>query len=83
MLKFQWWHRVDGGLFEGIDGTGIFLGVSETAVSEDAGYGLDVGSIAQQVCSATVASAVPGDMFLDACTGDPVAKGFQTHGMRR
>ena len=52
-------------------------------MSEDAGYGLDVGAVAQQVCSAAVAGAVPGDVFLDTGTGDPVAQGFQAHGMRR
>lgn len=83
MLKFEWWHGVDGGLFEGIDGAGVFLGVGETAVSEDAGYGLDVGSVTQQVRSATVAGAVPGDVFLDAGAGHPVAQGFQTHGVAR
>lgn len=40
-------HGAYGGLFEGIDGTGVFFGVGEAAVSEDAGYGLDVGSVAQ------------------------------------
>ena len=63
MLKFEWWHGVDGSLFEGIDGTGVFLGVGETAVSEDAGNRLDVGAVAQQVRSATVAGAVPGDVL--------------------
>ena len=81
MLKFEWWHGVDGGLFVGIDGAGVFFGVGETAVSEDAGYGLDVGSVAQQVRSATVAGAVPGDVFLDTGASNPVAKGFQTHGV--
>lgn len=28
MLQFEWWQGVDGGLFEGIDGTGVFLGVA-------------------------------------------------------
>lgn len=40
-LKFQWRHGVDGGLFEGIDGAGVFLGVGEAAVSADAGHCLD------------------------------------------
>lgn len=70
-------------MFEGIDGAGVFLGVGEAAVSEYAGYGLDVGTVAQQVRSATVTGAVPGDVFLDTGTGDPVAQGFQAHGMRR
>lgn len=70
-------------MFEGIDGTGVFLGVGEAAVPEDAGDGLDVGSVAQQVRSATVTGAVPGDVFLDAGASHPVAQGFQTHGMRR
>ena len=64
-------------MFEGIDGSGVFLGVGEAAVSEDAGYGLDVGSVTRQICSATVTGAVPSDMFLDAGTGDPVAKSFE------
>ena len=68
-------------MFEGIDGAGVFLGVGESAVTEDAGNGLDVGTVAQQVRSATVAGAVPSDMFLDAGTGDPVAQGFQAHGV--
>ena len=70
-------------MFEGIDGAGVFLGVGEAAVAENAGNGLDVGTVAQQICSATVAGAVPSDMFLDTGTGDPVAKSFQAHGMRR
>lgn len=57
--------------------------MSETAVAEDAGNGLDVGTVAQQVRSATVAGAVPRDMFLDAGASQPVAQGFQAHGMRR
>ena len=61
MLQFEWWQGVDGGLFEGIDGTGVFLGVGEAAVSEDAGNGLDVSSVAQQVRSATVTGAVERD----------------------
>ena len=76
-------ERVDGGLFEGIDGAGVFLGVGEAAVSEDAGYGFDIGAVAEQVGAATVAGAMPGDVFLDTGTGDPVAQSFQTHGMRR
>lgn len=63
--------------------SGVFFGMGETAVSEDAGDGLDVGTVAQQVCSATVTGAVPGDVFLDTGTGDPVAKSFQTHGVAR
>lgn len=70
-------------MLEGIDGAGVFLGVGEAAVSEDAGYGFDVGSVAQQVRSAAMTGAVPGDVLLDAGAGDPVAQGFQTHGMRR
>lgn len=70
-------------MFEGIDGASVFLGVGEATVSEDAGYGLDVGTVAQQICSATVAGAVPSDMFLDTGASHPVAQGFQAHGMRR
>lgn len=82
-LKFEWRHRVDGGLFEGIDGSGVFLGVGEAAVSEDAGYGLDVGTVAEEVGAAAVAGAVPGDVLFDTGASHPVAQGFQAHGMRR
>lgn len=61
MLQFEWWHGVDGGLFEGIDGTGVFFGVGEAAVAEDAGYGLDIGTVAEEVGAATVAGAVESD----------------------
>jgi len=70
-------------LFEGIDGTGVFLGVGEAAVPEVAGYGLDVGSVAEEVGSTTVTGAVPSYMFLDAGASHPLAQGFQAHGMRR
>lgn len=70
-------------MFEGIYGTGVFLGVGEAAVSEDAGYGLDVGSVAQQIRSAAMTGAVPGDVLLDAGAGHPVAQGFQAHGVAR
>lgn len=82
-VNFQWWHGVDGGLFEGIDGSGVFLGVGEAAVSEDAGYGRDVGSVAQQVGAAAVTGAMLGDVFLDAGASYPVPQGFQTHGVAR
>lgn len=61
MLYIQRGQGVDGGLFEGIDGAGVFLGVGEATVSEDAGYGLDVGSVAQQVGAAAVAAAMESD----------------------
>lgn len=70
-------------MFEGIDSAGVFLGVGEAAVAEDAGYGLDVGSVAQQICTATVAGAVPGYVLFNTGTGDPVTQCFQTHGVAR
>lgn len=81
MLQFEWWQGVDGGLFEGIDGTGVFLGVGEAAVSEDAGNGLDVSSVAEEVGAAAMTSAMPCDMLFDTGTGNPMAKSFQTHGV--
>lgn len=68
-------------MFEGIDGAGIFLGVGEAAVSEYAGYSFDIGSVAQQVCSAAMTCAVPGYVLFYTGAGDPVPKGFQTHGV--
>lgn len=52
-------------------------------MAEDAGNGLDVGTVAEEVCSATVAGAVPGYVLFDTGTGNPVPQGFQAHGMRR
>ncbi len=72
MLQFEWRHGVDGGLFQGIDGAGVFLGVGEAAVSENAGYGFDVGTVAQQIRSAAMMDAMPGDVFVDTGTGNPV-----------
>lgn len=83
MLQFERWHGVDGGLLEGIDGAGVFLGVCEAAVPENAGYGLDVGSVAEEVGAAAMTGAVPSDVFLDAGASHPVPKSFQAHGMRR
>lgn len=82
-VNYLRWYEVDGSLFERIDGAGVFLGVGETAVAEDAGNGLDVGSVAEEVGAAAVTSAVPCDMFLDTGTGDPVMQCFQTHGVAR
>ena len=75
-VNYLRWHGVDGGLFEGIDGAGVFLGVGEAAVAKDAGNGLDVGSVAEEVGAAAVAGAVPGDVFLDAGTGNPMTQCF-------
>ena len=68
-------------MFEGIDGAGVFLGVGEAAVSENAGNGLDVGSVAEEVGAAAVAGAVPGYVLFNTGTGDPVTQCFQTHGV--
>ena len=68
-------------MFEGIDGAGVFLCVGEAAVAEDAGNGLDVGSVAEEVGAAAVAGAVPGYVLFNTGTGDPVTQCFQTHGV--
>ena len=70
-------------MFEGIDGTGVFFGVGEAAVAEDTGNGLDVGSVAEEIGAAAMTGAMPGDVLFDTGTGNPVAQGFQAHGMRR
>lgn len=70
-------------MFEGINGACVFLGVGEAAVSEDAGDGLDVGAVAEEVGAAAVSGAVPGDVLLDAGSSYPVTQSFQAHGMRR
>ena len=64
-------------MFEGIDGAGVFLGVGEAAVSQDAGYGLDVGTVAQQVCSTVMTGAIPDDVLIDTGTDNPISHRFQ------
>ena len=46
-------------MFEGIDGADVFLGMGEADVTKDAGDGLDVGAVAQQVGSEAVAAQCP------------------------
>lgn len=43
MLYVEYWQAVDGILFQFVNGTGVFLGVFQTAMTEKAGNGLDVG----------------------------------------
>lgn len=49
MSKRNFRQRVDGFAFEGIDGTGVFLGVLESGVTEERGDGFDVGTVIEQI----------------------------------
>ncbi len=40
---------VNGFAFEGIDGSGVFLGVLESSVTEERGNDFDVGSVVEQI----------------------------------
>ena len=76
MLKIECWQAVDGILLQLINGTGVFLGVLQTAVAEEAGNGLDIGSVVEDVHSKGVASAMPADVLIDAGTFHPSLDGL-------
>ena len=49
MLYVECWQAVDGILFQLVNGTGVFLGVFQTAMAEKTGNGLDVGTVVEDV----------------------------------
>lgn len=44
MLLVECWQAVDGILFQLVNGTGVFLGVLQTAMAEKTGNGLNIGT---------------------------------------
>lgn len=68
-------------MFEGIDGAGVFLGVFESGVAQERGDGFDVGTVVEQIDCERMSGTVPCDVFLDSCTGSPVAQCLQAHGV--
>ena len=75
-LQVECWQAVDGILFQLINGTSVFLGVLQSAVAEQAGNGLDVGTIVEDVHGEGMASAMPADMLVDAGTLHPPLNGL-------
>ena len=47
--QFQCRQAVDGILFQLVNGAGVFLGVLQTAMAEEAGNGLDVGPVVKDI----------------------------------
>ena len=78
MLYVKCWQAVDGILFQLINGTSVFLGVLQTAVAKEAGNGLDVGAVVEDVHGEGVASTMPTDVFVDAGTFYPSFDGLAT-----
>ena len=76
MLQVECWQAVDGILLQLINGTGVFLGVLQAAVAEEAGNGLDVGTVVEDVHGEGVASAVPTDVLVDTSTFYPSLDGL-------
>ena len=70
-LYVEFWQTIDGVLLQLIYGTGVFLDVLQAAMTEDAGDGLDVGAIVEEVDSAGMAGAMPTDMFVYTSTFHP------------
>ena len=69
-------EAIDGFGFEAVDSAGVFLGVLETAVTEERCHSFDVGTLVEDVDSERVAGAVPGDVLFDACAFDPTFDRF-------
>ena len=76
MLQVECWQAFDGILLQLINGTGVFLGVLQSAVAEQAGNGLDVGAIVEDVHGKGVASAMPADVLVDTSTLHPSLDGL-------
>ena len=76
MLYVKCWQAVDGILFQLVNGTGVFLGMLQTAMAEKTGNGLDVGTVVEDVHGEGVASAMPTDVLVDAGTLHPPFNGL-------
>ena len=83
IIDIKFWQTHDGFGLEAIDGTGVFLGVFEAAVTEAAGDSLDVGAIIEDVDGKRMAGAVPGDMLVDSGRFNPAVDRLEAHGVRR
>ena len=77
-LYVQFRQAVDGILLQLIYGTSVFLDVLQAAMTKDAGDGLDVGAIVEEVDGAGMAGAMPADMLVDAGAFHPSSDGFAT-----
>ena len=75
-LQVECWQAVDGILLQLINGTGVFFGVLQTAMTKEAGNGLDVGTIVEDVHGEGMASAMPADVLVDAGTFHPSLDGL-------
>ena len=76
MLYVELRQAVDSILFQLVNGAGVFLGVLQTAMAEEAGNGLDVGTVVEDVHGEGVASTMPTDVFVDAGTFHPSLDGL-------
>ena len=76
MLYVKCWQAVDGILFQLVNGTGVFLGVLQTAMAKKAGNGLDIGTIVEDVNSEGMAGAMPTDVLVDVGTLHPPFNGL-------
>ena len=60
---------------------GVFFGGFQAGMAEKCGNGFDVSSVVEDVDGEGMAGAVPGDVLVDACFGNPVFHGFDAHGV--
>ena len=68
--------HVDGILFQLVNGSGVFLGVLQPTVAEQAGNSLDVGSVIEDVHGKGMAYAMPTDVLVDTGTLHPSLDGL-------
>ena len=67
---------VDSIPFQLVNGTGVFLGVLQTAMTKEAGNGFYVGTIVEEIHGEGMASAMSADVLVDAGTFNPSLDGL-------
>lgn len=71
LLQLQFWQTIDCLRLQLIHCPSVFLGMLQSAISQQTCNGLDVGTIIQNIHSKTVASTMPTNVFVDSCTFYP------------
>ena len=69
--QFQCRQAVDGILFQLVNSTGVLLGMLQSAMTEETGDSLDVGTVIEDVHGEAMAGAMPADVFFDTGTFYP------------
>ena len=78
LLQLQFWQTIDCLRLQLIHRSSIFLGVFQSAISQQTCNGLDVGTIIEDIYRKAMASTMPTDTFVDTCTFYPSFYRFAT-----